>query len=184
MAVLLPRKFLFLGTPRAGSTCIHNALRRIPGAVLLEQHVRRSTMIEENLGPYRGEPTFLVVRNPYDALVSWWLRSRTGLPFAEFLATYENPHFVNDGRLFWLVEDDMELLRYEKLQEDVDRVLAGLGIAPRQLPRVNATRDKEPWQSYYGPREADAANLRFGDEIVRYGYRPLAPASLPIRDPE
>jgi hypothetical protein len=184
VAILFPDKFLFLGTPRSGSTCTHNALKLIPGATLFSQHLRRSTMIEKNIGPYRGEPTFLVVRNPYDALVSWWLRSRTGIPFAEFIATYENPHFVNDGRLFWLVEDDMEILRYENLQEEVDRMLAGVGLDPVQLPNMNVTRDKDPWLTYYGPREADAANVRFGDEIIRYGYRPLDPASLPIRSPE
>lgn len=183
MAVLLPGKFLCLGTPRTGSTCVHHALGAIPGAKVFNQHLRRSVLIEENMGPYRGEHTFLVVRNVYDLMVSWWLRSRTGMPFVEYITTYDNKHFVEDGRLFWLVEDDMEILRYESLQQELDAVLARLGIDPRPLPFLNATRDKRPWRSYFGRSEVRATNDRFGDEMARYGYEMLDPASFPIEAP-
>lgn len=186
MAVLLPHKFLFLGTPRSGSTCTHTALKAIPGALVFSQHISRSAMIEHHIGPYRGEFTFLAVRNPYDLLVTWWLRSRPKKQeaFVDFIRTYENKHFVKDGRLFFLVEDDMEIIRYETLQEDLDRVLEGLELEPRPLSRMNVTRKKEPWQTYYGPEEIRALNDRFGDEVERYGYELLDPANFPMDPPD
>jgi hypothetical protein len=154
MAVLLPGKFLCLGTPKTGSTCIHHALGAIPRAKVFNQHLRRFVLIEENMGPYQGEHTFLVVRNVYDLMVSWWLRSRTGMSLAEYRATYDNKHFVEDGRLFWLVEDGMEILRYENLQQELDAVLARLGIEPRPLPFLNATRNKRPCAPTSGRRRS------------------------------
>ena len=172
MAALLPGKFLYLGTPRAASTATHDALKAIPGVKIFNQHITRAAMIEEGMGPYQGEFTFAAVRNPYDLVVSWWLRSRPLKTdtFLDFLRHHQNKHFEIDGRLFWMCVEDVEVMHYETLQEDLNRIVTGLGLDPVTMRLMNVTPRKKRWRKYYGPEEIEALNDRFGHEIDRYGY--------------
>ena len=175
MAVLLPGKFLYLGTPRCGSSAVHDALKNVPEVKLFHQHITVPEIkrVHSGLGP---ELRMATVRNPYDLVVTWWLRARRNdrVTLLEFVRDFQHRLFERDGRLFYLCTDDVEILRYETLQEDLDRNLAKAGVRPVVLDRVNVTEGKRDWRSYYGPEEIAAVEERFGHEMDRYGYERLS----------
>jgi hypothetical protein len=169
---LLPGRFLYLGNPRTASTTVGKALVRELGAVPQQQHATTA-----EVPTYAGEPRFTTVRNPFDVLVSWYVRMRMdqqGTPFAEFLRTYENRDFVRDGRLFWQCEEGVEVTYYEHLQHDLEETLRRLGVRTVLLrARENATPRKKPWRDYYDDEAVEAANHRFGHVADRWGYERL-----------
>jgi len=171
---LLPGRFLYLGTPRTASTAVGNALCRQLGAIPQPQ---RATVSE--VRGWRNEPRFTTVRNPYDVLVSWYVRmrfDRSGTSLSEFLRTYENRDFARDGDLFWQCGDGVRVTHWEHLERDVNDVLYHLGMPGIRLSdRENLTPRKKPWRDYYedDPEAVAAANARFGHEVERWGYERL-----------
>jgi len=178
MAIFLPGKFLHLGTPRCASTATHRALRTLPGIKEFHQHMDLKEMIRYQHGPYRGELAFATVRNPYDVLVTWFIRMHSSIramSFLDFVTSYQNKDLERDGRLFFTCVDGVEVMRYETLQVDFDAMLAKIGLEPIQLERHNPTEIKKPWRTYYDEEILAAVNERFGHEFDRYGYERLEP---------
>ena len=177
MAFLIPGRLCYLANPRTASHSMVRAFsrREFPG---LRKHAHHSTL--DQIDGYAGEPAFTVVRNPYDVLASWWVRMAEDREwaggFAGFLRTCEDPDFVRGGRLLYCCGEGVEALRFEHLQEDLDALLDRVGVPRRTLGHDNPTSSKRPWRTYYGPEETEAANLRFGAEVVMHGYALLDPA--------
>jgi len=162
MAVIVPGKLLFLAHPRTGSMALRDALVvHAGGRHLADHHADHDDPRVHKV--YMGEPMVCVVRNPYDVLVTWWLKRGKSSTFLEFLQTYQDHNFTRRGKLFYHVDaPNVRVLRYE-----TDDVFAELGVHQWSS---NVTKDKAPWQSYYTELEYKAANERFLDEFERHGY--------------
>ena len=65
------------------------------------------------------------------------------------------------------------VIRFERLQADVDELFRRLGVQERvEIPVVNPTgvREKRPYQEFYTPKARAIVEQVFADRIARYGY--------------
>jgi hypothetical protein len=71
-------------------------------------------------------------------------------------------------------EDADVVVRFERLQADVDALMARLGVTEHvEVPIFNPTavREKRPYQEFYTPAARDIVARTFADRIARYGYQ-------------
>jgi hypothetical protein len=169
MAVRIPNKLVFLEHPRTASTSIREALRKIGG-----QPVKRHSFIKAR----SDEKTMVVVRNPYDILVSWWLivGEREGYrSFRHFLLESRHRELMTkNGELFYYSDHADFVLHYETLARDFLMVLNTLGLPKVDLVRRNKTAKKMPYHHYYTPETVKIVQDIYGEELERYCYG-LAP---------
>jgi len=119
------------------------------------------------------ELVFATVRNPYDWIISCWLRTGADQTLFEFIRDLSDTSrggYMREGGIFWHRPD--RLLRWERLQEDLNGLLSGLGLPPVSLPRVNATAGKRPWREYYDAETAKLAEERFAGMASELDYEP------------
>jgi len=150
-----------------------------PGAVRMEQISRARTRIWKPSKPGEWNPEivhelvtgdehiFGVVRNPYDFLVSCFVRRGGSKTFVDFVRNYHESPYIEDGRIYYLAQDCQTLIRYETLQPDLDALMGTLGLPTVPLERHNETKDKKPWGSYYTPEAFKIVNDRFGAEFSK-----------------
>ncbi len=65
------------------------------------------------------------------------------------------------------------IIRFERLQADVDELFRRLGVQERvEIPVVNPTgvREKKPYQAFYTPKARAIVEQVFAGRIARYGY--------------
>jgi hypothetical protein len=165
MAVRIPNKLVFLEHPRTASTSIREALRKIGG-----QPVKRHSFIKAR----PDERTAVVVRNPFDILVSWWLivGEREGYAnFADFLLrSGDRELMTKGGKLFYYSDYANWVLHYEQLAHDFTMLLNTLGLRQVSLVVRNKTKKKLPYHNYYTPETVKIVQDIYGDELERYGY--------------
>lgn len=173
MAVLIPKKLIYLEHPRTGSTSVRLVLSKIHGARTKSRHTL--------FLPERGEKVLSVVRNPYDALVSWWLvvKDKWKFPdFKTFLKDCNNKFFVQRGNLFYFAKHSDFIIKFENLESELNKVLEAVGLRPVVLPRANVTKDKKPFVDYYDQEAEEIVKTRFESELKAFNYdlgRPGSP---------
>lgn len=176
MAVIIPGKVLVLAHPRTASTVLRNALLERGATLINPHHVTVDDPQVKRV--HAGEPILTVIRNPYDVMVSWWLvrtHNRPGYQpkLFEFIRGYRDTkgHLYRDGKLFYHAPAAKYVIRYERLQEDLNPALERCGVEAVTLGRSNPTGGKDkPWREFYDGDSIRAMNDRFGEEIVEYGY--------------
>ncbi len=75
----------------------------------------------------------------------------------------------------YLVDADSTVMvdfigRFERLQEDFDRVAARRGLGRIELPRVNASRHSD-YADYYTAAMAETVRRHYARDIEAFGYR-------------
>lgn len=163
-------------------------VRGDPGAACIKQISRARVRVWDHRPGKRPDPeltpkavrglvtgdehVFSVLRNPYDLLATCYVRRGRGTSFVEFVRSYNESPYVEDGRLYYHEPDSDTLLRYELLQSGLDLLLEKLGLSRIELGRHNETSSKRPWETYYTPEAYRVVNSRFGDEFSKfYGPR-------------
>jgi hypothetical protein len=189
--VLFPGKLIYLALPHTASMVTVQTLVTLEGALGQEvtrvnHHATRAEARVKRPDLFSGDEVAVsVVRHPCDLLVTWWLRHLIRLSthkksprpptFEHFLKMPEeeisaySPSYLKAGRMYWMDAD--EYLRYENLQEELNRTLNRFDLPSVALPRRNVTRNKRPWQEYYDEDVFAAVRERFGDEAERFGYQ-------------
>lgn len=148
--------------------------------------------------------TFAFVRNPWDRLVSWhsmiinnpdhpgpffrYVRE-TAPHFRDVLRCTEKIPVTSAGVTSWrclftnqtdyLVDADGHTLvgfvgRFEKLREDIARLLPFLGLPPErihQLPHHRHNSAHRHYTEYYDAELAARVGERFAKDIATFGYR-------------
>lgn len=114
------------------------------------------------------ERVFTVIRNPYDFLVSCYVRRGGNQSFEGFVKSYNESPYIENGRIFYHVPDCQTLLRWENLQNELNELMRDLDLPEVPVGRHNVTADKKPWESYYTPKAFEIVNERFGDEFVDF----------------
>jgi hypothetical protein len=131
------------------------------------------------------------VRNPYDALVSWWYHrgKNDGHAFGpRWIERLEremgvdrpelNPVLVEPGRLWLYAEDSDAIIRYERLDADLDELLVAHGLPAVTLPHDVKSARTEPYQEHYDRATRDWVADRYGDELRMWGYGWEEPAPV------
>lgn len=210
---------LFIQTPHTGSTAIGKLLRerfggeRIPSQATSpggggDGTLKHATLTELLAGGHltttdrAGLVVAAGVRNPWDHVVTIYMRARSGqgnwqggptrprdIDFERWVqARYapslrqrirgQAPHRVKD-----YIQGADHIIRYERLQADLDALLTRVGSTPVDVPRVNVTVAKEEtarhWSAYYSPTSRAIVAESYRDWIDRFGYR-----FVPVRSPD
>lgn len=196
MAVILPGKFIFLATPLTASEATAAALRRFPDAVNGVDKVRdvghyatlaevKAAFADRLVGT---EAVFTTIRNPYDVCVSWYIREVTRhhrkhpekkaidpgfLGFLRQWTRRDHPPCIVNGTMFAPAAGCRVILRYERLQADLDSFLRKLPGVPPSAPLhpTNCSPDKRHWSLYYDEETYSFVNQRFRNDISRFGYQ-------------
>jgi sulfotransferase famil protein len=226
------RRFLFLMAPQTACTAVGEGVlipllggRYFPERPILDdagsivvgakhatlQELRRHGLLSEEEAARLFK--FTTVRNPFDSLVTQYVRLRTKwkdliddpesfvnrkprmreririaseIPtLSEWvdyrlrvrgprqrlrrpLSRYRRPRHMYrrylDGADF--------VMRYERLQEDLNQVLETLGVAERlEIPRINVTETRtSDYRSYYTPRARAIVERVYAPDLERFGY--------------
>lgn len=193
MAVIIPGKLVYLATPHTGSCATTIALSQLAGAYSSPliasahrpvralahgtHHAAWADLCWLHGGLMSGEEKrIFTVRNPYDLVVTWFLRVGYRMQahtLADFLERVQEralpaPYLLNN-RMFW---HEGEPIRYEALQHELGGILQRIGLPPVTLPTINQTARKLDFTSYHTPRSLAIMRERWGKEIDAYGYHP------------
>ncbi len=130
---------------------------------------------------------FGFVRNPWDRVVSLFLRKERGRELApagwdEFIGWIENasdtcihptPH---RNQIDWFLDEHGEIAvdfigRFENLEADFAKICGRLGIPTPKLPheKRNAPGRKH-YTEYYSPAQRDTIGEKFSVDIQQFGY--------------
>jgi hypothetical protein len=119
---------------------------------------------------------FSTIRNPHDWLVTQWYISCSRI--GDGLLPWMRKHYKKNqrnGTLFWRFLDNVNVfMRYEKLQEGLNQVLAKRGAPPLELETKIKSDYKTPgkttWEREWSESMYEWAALHYPD-IDQYGYQ-------------
>jgi hypothetical protein len=127
------------------------------------------------IAPAAGDPpggdTHEVILFPGDEAL---VRDAAELDFPEWLARRLRPR-AERGETGYLHPAHLRgldgVLRFERLQEDFDAVLARLGLEPLEIPRRNVTPQRHPdYRTYYDPATRGLVEQVFAPFLRDFGY--------------
>ena len=193
MAVLIPGKLLFLQTPHTASMATSDVFRAAGGRAMFVsgatgahatyEEIKRGDCRVEIKGPgWRGDPRkhmkgneviVTTVRNPYDSITTWFLRSharKMGDKFSSVIRGVQHRPYIHNGLMWYHLPDAKRVMRYENLEGELESLLGALGLRYRPLARKNETKHKGNWMDLYreDPKAIDVVNERFSKEFSAY----------------
>jgi hypothetical protein len=193
-------RFIFIKTLKTAGTSIEVFLSQHCGPLdvvtpilpHVEPHVPRNhngyfnhipgIEIRSRVGPdvWRNYFKFCVERNPWDKTLSYYhmmnFRQGGGLSLDQFLAGNDfpvnHPKYTDPSDANRIIVDNV--LSYERLTDNLDRVFRELGIPFRGLLGVNAKSeyraDRRPYRQVYTPAQAYRVAAVFAHERRLHGY--------------
>ena len=171
-------RLCFLAHPRTASQSVADALEEQAGFVSEGTHHAPRSHVEVRWPEAKEWTFFCVVRNPYDALVSWWAKGgrpgpRLGKPSPDWIALLDTGEslYHKPGSLWWLHGEDADVVtRYERLEVGVNEVLIAAGLGPVTLPWRHRSARVGTYRDYYDDVTRAFVADRYGDELLRWGY--------------
>ena len=177
-------RLAFLAHPRAASHSISRALQDQASFLCVPTHHGDRSVVERAYPESTDWTFFSVVRNDYDALVSWWYKrgKNDGHVFGPtWIEQLE--HEIGNGRPqpypilakpgeLWIYTDESDaILRCEQLDADLNELLIAHGLGPVTLPwDVKSARNGKPYQEYYDDVTRNWVAERYGEELRTWGY--------------
>ena len=84
----------------------------------------------------------------------------------------------NRHSAFPMIDGVDELIRYERLEEDFNRILRKAGVEEFiSIPHENATPGKKAYYEYYTPELQQLMERYLGDQMTKFGYSLERPAA-------
>lgn len=186
-------KVIWLKTPKTAGSAIQQSLENAGCLYMMKPRKRPITgVFSGRLEEFRGvfpefweeSYKFAIVRNPYDRFISGWKYLRATQD-RDLLDVIRNPpdkeprygdythltmtqteHLFRDGEL--IVD---RVLRYENIAEEINDLLAELGLPKVDLPTVNRGRHRQKNYIDYFSEEARTEFLaRYGEDFDNFGY--------------
>lgn len=143
---------------------------------------------------------FVAVRNPFDSLVSLWVKKTTSYqPLLDDPDSFVNklPGFADDMR--WMLDHSFPewierqyadkvdaprhlysghldradfVMRFEDLQADFEEALSHVGVDdPPQIPLINVTEERDgDYRDYYDDSARTIVERVFAPDLDRFGY--------------
>ena len=186
-------KFIFIHIPKNAGHSIDIMFREM-GMVDEERWHDRSIDIIERFGKKMWDNylSFSTVRNPWDRFLSEYIWQKSyskeqiqiewgnkDISFVDFcksdFAWYpeiEKSHLTTQLNFLTDVNGIMcvdEIVRFENLQKDFDRVCDKIGIPHQKIPHKNKTEHKPYWE-YYNDETREIVAKKFEEDINTFGY--------------
>lgn len=170
-------KYIFMHEPHTAGRAIEKAL--------MEQHegsdnfngdhhicaidmIDKGFVTEEQFEKYLK---FRVIRNPYDWLVTCWMRDdpHEKQEFDAWVMT-RGLGYTAKGTLFWRYAGQIDMnVRYENLAENLHYTFLTYDIPPVILPMVGKTENKRHWSDLLTVNLAKQLE-RYYSDILAHGY--------------
>ena len=197
MAVLCPDyNLLFIGNIRTGSTAISKTLLAkcdgvfIPekrcvlnGERVSKKHSTLRQLIAHDLLEQSPDTLFkfVAVRNPYDSIVSKYLKRRHREKFSRSSIQTKDVSFRDfvmrnfrdsepQSMHAAFVDGADEVIRFEELQEGLSRVLDRAKAPEFELPVINRTEHKDHYSDYYDDETREVVGRVYAEDLERFGY--------------
>ena len=198
MAVICEQyKLLFIGNRRTASTAIGRALEEhiggvyvpaqayfVEGEKISKRHVTIEQLKRHNLLSCDMDTLHkcVGVRNPYDSLVSKYIKcryrpNRAGSIYQREKMNFEQ--FINhllqgakpESMHACFVEGCDKIIYFEALQEGLSEMLNEVSAPDIILPVVNKTDEKKShYSAYYNDKTRDIVEKIFYQDLVRFDY--------------
>ncbi len=118
------------------------------------------------------------VRNHFNTLVSWHHHYQHGVPFGvEFIDKLHKgllgPYFPRHDQLWnYMVRHANRIVDVERLDLDLNSVLAERGLGPISVPIAHATAQRKgrPYQEFYDDELRAVVEERYKEEMALYDY--------------
>ena len=183
------RRLLFIHIARTGGTSVETALAGNDWWDICPEskHISASQtrkLYGEHI--WQSFVKFIIVRNPWDRLVSmwaagWWWDDRTHLrgikplTFRDFVLTlrpHPNEHY--DSLFYHQILDEKLyfVLRFETLMIDFSLMLKQLNLPDVILPHIQSRRSwrRVHYRKYFDNESASLVEKMFESDISQYGY--------------
>ena len=159
-------KLVYLANPRTASTSTAAALLEIGFEKVGLHH---SPNLAGRLG--QGWLTFSTVRNHWDTAVSWVMAHNLEMSVESLRQVLDNEY--TSSHEMWNYHRQDITMRYEDLSMWLNMILVGRGLPRAYLPRrnVSVNRAGRHYSELHTPETRFYIGHRFGDEIMRLGYR-------------
>jgi hypothetical protein len=171
----------FVHIPKNAGTSINEFLE-----IKLDNRGHRTpSQLSKLYTKYSSTPSFAVIRNPWDRMVSLYkFRKNKGhdkhligdYSFQQWLLSTQTPKMA--GHMEWANQYDLlfdetnlvsEIVEYSNLEEQLTIFLKKLGHYTISLPHLNST-NREHYSSYYNDECIDFVAKRFEKDIKAFGY--------------
>jgi len=185
MWILPEKKMCFLANPKTASLATGYTLQ----ALGFEQYGSQHATPDRSGWNRRDEiddtwTVFCTVRNHYDVFVSWYFHNtRTpgtskyfGWTFERFLYKWvDNLEWFRSGQMYWERNPWCnQVLRYETLQTDFNRLLRlhNLPALQLQIQNVSKNRRCRAYHEFYSAKSVQFIENKFGAEmgLLNYGH--------------
>ncbi len=168
-------KYIFMHEPHTGGRAIEAALmsqheksQNFNG----DHHIDVIQMIDKEWVTDKQFDTYLkfrVIRNPYDWLVTYWLRNSKDEPFATWVFD-KNLKLMHEGTLFWRYNEQTNFdIPFEDLDAYLQNAFMMYSIPPVTLDKVGVTENKPDWRTLLTVAQAKQLE-EFYPDIRKYGY--------------
>ena len=180
-------KFVFIATPKTGSTSIHNTLLNcVKDKNLINEstsdlgdnkHLSCPKLIEQ-YPQYKDYFKFAFVRNPWYRVVSWYFfckkspfvsRNTLNISFKKFIETRSDIWRASKQFQYEFTKKCDFIGKTENFQEDFDVISDRIGIERQKLPHNNKSKHKH-YTEYYNEETKQIVAEVFTKDIEYFRY--------------
>lgn len=172
---IIDNRLGYIAHPNTGSRSMRIGLEAKTNVEKIGHHHGFNPDIIANL-----EGCYCVVRNPYEMMVSWWCRGGTLLPFNEWLPEilkrhrhFEGTNHSEGGGLFYGIKYCTDVLKFENLQYEFDKLMLKYGMKMFALPvdPTSVTQGKpDQWWKVYDLASKRLVEGCYSSQIQYGGY--------------
>lgn len=167
----------------------HRVLKRLGidklNPIPYSKHIKAPTLVEKmGIDEYKSYFSFAVVRNPWDwhvSLYKYMLKDsdhhqheevKNYNDFNEYIYTRCGGFYSPQKDFIYSVSGDKlvdYIARFEKLEEDFDKICSIIGIKGRKLPHVNISNSVH-YREYYTNETRELIRKHYRKDIELFGY--------------
>ena len=185
MIISPKHKFVFLATPKTGSTSIHQTLldsikdnKLIDESKLCLGHTHMSCPDFLTQRPkFKKYFKFAFVRNPWDRVLSWYFfrgkknfGKNKNVTFRTYIKTKMHPRWHPAHDQYEFTKNCDFIGRLENLQQDFDIVCDKIGIPSKKLPHKNKSKHTH-YTEYYDDETRQIVAEKYARDIEYFGYK-------------
>jgi len=170
--MIVGKDYIFVENPKTASKSVREVLLAAGGV----EHGHQHFSIREFDSLQKKRLRAVVVRNPFDRLVSGWHYATKGEgDFNAWVMGLDwvvapGIDFKRTSQLHWTCQCNF-VMRFEELQSGVSKLSERIGIEKQELPHLHKSQDRKAYQEYYNEKAKAAVSDRFAMDLLKLDYR-------------